>query len=546
MRAAIYVRRSTEEHQAESLETQLDGARRFIASKGWTVVAEFRDSGSRAEFKKRQGLIQLLAAAASKSFEWVVMRDETRLGGDMLRTGLIIQDLAEAGVGIVHYSTGEVVRADDSTSRLVVAVKNFSAELEREKVSSRTRERLERNARGGLVAGGSVYGYENVPVQGGKTWRILEDEADVVREIFRRYAAGEGLRTIAKDLNSRRVPAPRAGKRGTGSWSYSSIREMLRRERYRGTLVWGRHAKAYRGGTKVRLPRPESDWITIEVPELRIVPEELWEAVRRREEPRKRLTGSRARGRAPRYLLSGIGRCAECGGPIRADNAKVSHDNVRVYACSWHRDRGPAVCGNGLRRPVRGVDVAVLEQLRAVLAEDVLEEAIRLFRRRSAKQAAEAKRDLPRMQAETTKLRDEVARLAEMALEAPKGAAKVFYAQLADRQRLLEEREARMVAAKATASAQAHELRELEQELRERFAEFDAAIMAASPVEARRALETLLDGPLRFLPVETDEGKRYRVEGELALEPMRATECSTVRVPSGCRTVLQIPWAAVA
>ena len=62
MRAAIYARRSTDEHQEASLDVQREEALRFAASKGWSVAAEhvfLEDAVSRAEFKKRPALIAL-------------------------------------------------------------------------------------------------------------------------------------------------------------------------------------------------------------------------------------------------------------------------------------------------------------------------------------------------------------------------------------------------------------------------------------------------------------------------------------------------------
>ena len=69
-----------------------------------------------------------------------------------------------------------------------------------------------------------------------------EAEAKVIREIFRRFAAGEGPRAIARALNERGVPGPRGrpwgdttirgqAKKGTG---------ILNNELYRGRQVWGR------------------------------------------------------------------------------------------------------------------------------------------------------------------------------------------------------------------------------------------------------------------------------------------------------------------
>jgi DNA invertase Pin-like site-specific DNA recombinase len=89
VRVALYLRRSTEEHQAASLEVQEGEARRFLDKLGPHELKDehvFVDSGiSRAEFAKRSGLIALLRAVETKEVDVVVTRDETRLGGDMTR-----------------------------------------------------------------------------------------------------------------------------------------------------------------------------------------------------------------------------------------------------------------------------------------------------------------------------------------------------------------------------------------------------------------------------------------------------------------------------
>ena len=66
--------------------------------------------------------------------------------------------------------------------------------------------------------------------------------------------------------------------------------EMLRNESYRGVLVWNRTRKERNPetGRKTSRPRPESEWLRVDVPEWRMVSEELWQAVQKRtEEMRK-------------------------------------------------------------------------------------------------------------------------------------------------------------------------------------------------------------------------------------------------------------------
>jgi len=132
MRAAIYARRSTEEHQIASLKVQVGEARRYIAARGWTLDPDhvfIDDAISRAEFKKRPGLLALLNGAGTRAFDVVVARDESRIGGDTYRTGIVIQDLLDHGVRLFYYFTNEEVRLDGAIEKFLVAARAFASEL---------------------------------------------------------------------------------------------------------------------------------------------------------------------------------------------------------------------------------------------------------------------------------------------------------------------------------------------------------------------------------------------------------------------------------
>ncbi|MDI1484712.1 recombinase family protein [Polyangium sp. y55x31] len=540
LRCAFYGRRSTDEHQMASMEVQTQEGQRFIVAQGGTLAPEhvyLDDAISRAEFKKRPGLIALLNAANAGEFDAVVVRDESRLGGDTFRSGLVIQDLLESGIRLFYYYTDEEVTLDGAVDKFMIAARSFAAELEREKTAQRTHEHLLTKARRGLVVGGRVYGYDNVEVKEGERrirveYRVNEAQAAVVREIFQRYAEGEGLRTLVKDLNERRVPPPRAGRRGTGSWSPSSIHEMIRRERYRGVLVWGKQEKTYKGGTKVRVPRAADEWVKTEAPELRIIDDELWSAVQARHEGRKRITGRTTYGPRVRYLLSGMGRCAVCGGPMRSDNGKVGYENVRVYNCGWHRDRGSTVCGNGLRRPIAAVDAAVMRFIREnLLREDVILDALQELRRRLCERAKAADTEAPELEQEVRKVRAEIERLSEAIMSTTDPPA-TLVRMLKEREKRLSALEGKLTAIRTAPSVLDLEIGRMEREARKRIEHLDA-VMQRNPLEARKALETLVTGPLLFTPIETSAGKRYRIEGELALEALFVIETtSSGGVPS--------------
>ena len=525
MRAAIYVRRSTDEHQASSLAVQEEEANRFATSQGWTVDPGHvyrEDAVSRAEFKKRPALIAMLNAADRGAFEVVITRDETRLGGDMIRTGLLVQDLLDKDIQLFYYFTGERVRLDDATSKFLLAARNFASELEREKISQRTREHLLTKARRGLNVGGRVYGYSNVERKDGDRrvhveYVINPEEAEVVRSIFTMYAhEGLGLKRITKALNARRIPSPHAGRRGTGSWSPSVIHDMLRRVRYRGVLEWGRMAKTYRGGTKVRVRRPAVD-VRVERPDLRIIDDELWIATQARIAGVSRSPRAKA-GRPPSHLLSGISRCGECGGPIVATNGKQGKDPCKVYACGWHRSRGDEVCAMRFRRPVAEVNAEVVRWVRQrILRESFIVEAIHELRAGVLKHARQMAKGTKALEDEATKLRREVDRLvAALATSDDKPDAVVR--ALAERQARIQELDAQIRVARMAPEAVSAEAKRLEAEARRRIADLQT-VLDTNPEEARAFLAALFPGKLTWRPIETGGCRFFELTAEAVVGP---------------------------
>jgi site-specific DNA recombinase len=532
MRCAVYARKSTEE-QIASLDVQVDEATRYIESKGWTVAPGhiYQDSAiSRAEFKKRPGLIALLNALASGEFDAIVLRDDSRLGGDMHRTGLVVQDMVESGKRLFCYFEGNEITLDGATDKIMMALRGFAAELEREKIAGRTREHLETKARKGYVTGGKCYGYDNERLADHVEHRINEAEAAIVREIFEAKAAGDGYKTITKRLNSRGVPSPSAGKRGTGSWAPTMVREILLRERYIGWIQWGKAAKTYRGGTKVRLESAAEDRIRAERPELRIVPQELWEQVQATMRTRSDTWKAGAVGPKPRHLLAGLARCTECGGPMKAVAAKFGSETVKLYVCAHHRERGESVCKNTLRRPVAKVDAAVVDWLLAsVLTEDVIGAVLLEVRQRIAARTEAPNAEREELETEAKRLRGELDRLV-MALASGVESPTIATA-IGEREKRLSEVRARLEVIAVAPSVLDLEVRRLEREARTRLADFQT-LLSGNVAEGRRALEALFDGPLRFTPTQTDDGRRYLIEGTAAVGSMFTTE----GVPKGIRT----------
>ena len=58
----------------------------------------------------------------------------------------------------------------------------------------------------------------------------------------------------------------------------TGVRAIVFRDTYRGRLIYGRTRWVDKGGTKIKQDVPESEWLQIDAPDLRILPEEVWAA----------------------------------------------------------------------------------------------------------------------------------------------------------------------------------------------------------------------------------------------------------------------------
>jgi DNA invertase Pin-like site-specific DNA recombinase len=295
MIAAIYARKSTEQTVADeqkSVSRQVDHARKYAARKGWTVdeASIFVDDGvSGAEFANRPGFVRLMASLKPRPpFQVLIMSEESRLGREAIETAYALKQLVTAGVRVFFYLEDRERTLDSPTDKIMMSLAAFADELERVKASQRASDKALQQAHAGHVTGGRVFGFDNVDVvdaSGRRSHverRINDAEAAIVRRVFELSAAGVGQARIAKQLNADGTAAPRSQQGRPAGWAASSVHEVLFRELYRGVIVWRRTRKRNQWGEKRVADRPQTDWLRVDAPELRIVPEALWQATHAR------------------------------------------------------------------------------------------------------------------------------------------------------------------------------------------------------------------------------------------------------------------------
>jgi DNA invertase Pin-like site-specific DNA recombinase len=311
---------------------------------------------------------KLLQDALEGRFCIIVTESLDRLSRDQEDIAHIFKRISFTGGRIVTLSEGEI-------NELHIGLKGTMGALYLKDLADKTRRGQRGRVEAGKSGGGNSYGYDVVrgvgpdgqPLTGER--RIDALEAAIVRRIFEAYASGVSPRAIAKQLNAEGIPGPLGG-----TWGPSTIHGnrqrgtgILNNELYIGRLVWNRlrYVKDPDTGKRVSRPNPESAWVAQDVAGLRIVDQALWERVKTRQGV---LEASRTGGetpgywdrRRPRYLFTGLMRCAVCGGGI-------VHFNKAYIGCANARNKG--TCDNKATMRRDDLEGAVLDGLQNRLME---------------------------------------------------------------------------------------------------------------------------------------------------------------------------------
>ncbi|ATX67525.1 recombinase family protein [Roseinatronobacter bogoriensis] len=390
-RAVIYARYSTDMQSAASIADQVRICRKLAQERGWEVVEVFSDEALSGESHLRPGFQRLQQAALDGAFDFVVSEAMDRLSRDQEHIAGLHKRMRYLGIEIITKSEGVI-------TEMRVGLGGTMSALFLRNLAAKTHRGLEGRVKAGKSAGGISYGYrlDRQPLPDGTFTtgdRVIDpDEAAIVRRIFEEYDQGRSARTIAMGLNKDSVPAPRAGGKGSGTWSFSTISGnwkrgtgILNNELYIGRLVWNRQRFVKDPDTNKRQARlnPPEEWVIHDVPDLRIIDDDLWERVKRRQgairddivTARDTAPDQRApraeRGKRPSYLFSGLLRCGCCG----SNYIMIS---ATRYGCASARNKG--TCDNRKTITRRDVETRILTGLRQKLwTQDMVREFIKEF-----------------------------------------------------------------------------------------------------------------------------------------------------------------------
>jgi DNA invertase Pin-like site-specific DNA recombinase len=245
MRCAIYTRVSTEaglDQEFNSLDAQYDAASAYIRSQAharWSLVrTRYDDGGFSGGSTDRPALQRLLADVKARKVQVIVVYKVDRLTRSLADFAKLVELFDAHGVSFV--SVTQQFNTTTSMGRLTLNVLLSFAQFEREVTAERIRDKVAASKRKGLWVGGMVpLGYE---LKGGKLL-IVEEEADRVCVIFKRYLALGSVNRLVLELRERDIRTKirrlsNGNTRGGVPFTQGPLFYILRNRFYIGEVVY--------------------------------------------------------------------------------------------------------------------------------------------------------------------------------------------------------------------------------------------------------------------------------------------------------------------
>ena len=350
--AFISARYSTDNQNPDSIEVQVEKCREWCHQQNIPILGIYADeatSGMKDTRTQYEAMMQQLRMGFADT---VVIYDQSRMFRKMTAWFAFRYELISMGVNVVSV-TQPMVGKDlrDPTNFLTEGSMALFNQIWALQSRQKTMEKMRFMARNGQHTGGKpALGYV---VKDGRL-EICEEEAAIVRRIFREYADGSSYREIIAGLNRDGLKTKRGNAFGS-----NSLHDMLHNEKYIGVLVYGQ--SPYReDGTRNTHSKDLTNAIRIEDALPAIIDRDLFDIVQKRMAQNKRQQGGRPATKRE-YPLRGKVFCAECKSAMTISTSQQKYD---YYKCT-----GKKRLHNCNAAPIRAdyLEQRVAEAVRTIL-----------------------------------------------------------------------------------------------------------------------------------------------------------------------------------
>ena len=233
LRVAAYCRVSTkEEEQASSYEAQCEYyTDKIMSNKEWTMAGIFADEGiTGTSTKKRTEFLRMIRQCKQKKIDLILTKSIQRFARNTLDCINYTRILRQLGIGVLFEK--ENINSLPTDSEFMITMYGAMAQSESESISGNIRRGRQMHAKVGTlkVPCYRLYGYEK-DTEG--KFRVIPEQAEIVRELYKRYESGASLRNLQDWLEENQIKTVL----GESKWTTTSIKSILTNEKYCGDVL---------------------------------------------------------------------------------------------------------------------------------------------------------------------------------------------------------------------------------------------------------------------------------------------------------------------
>lgn len=414
MRVAAYCRVSTDsEDQLNSYKSQVKYYTELIKKKSeWDLAGIYADEAiTGTQVAKREEFQRLINDCVNGDVDMVITKSISRFARNTLDTLKYVRMLKEKRVAV--FFEEENINTLTMDGELLLVVLSSVAQQEVENISANVKKGLKmKMQRGELVGFQGCLGYDYHPED--KTLTVNEEEAEIVRYIFRRYIEGAGGSVIAQELGNLGYKT----KRGNTTWVDSAVLGIIKNEKYKGDILLGK-TFTLDPISKRRLDnRGEEDQFYIREHHEPIISEEIFEKaqeiLKRRSYSKRLGTDGKREKFSRKYSFSCMMECGFCGGTYtrRCWHSGTKHSKI-VWQCVVCTKKGKKFCSDSKGFAEKIIEDAFVESYRLLCQnhKDVLDEFIAratetLSTDNACKLSAKTEKDIELLESKRAKLVD--------------------------------------------------------------------------------------------------------------------------------------------
>lgn len=344
LRCYTYTRVSTElQIDGYSLEAQKERLRREAKHRGMQVVGEYSDEGKsgkniagRPEFKQMMKDIK----SGKDDVDYVLVFKLSRFGRNAADTLNSLQYMEDYGVNLLCVEDN--IDSAGASGKLIISVLASVAEIERANISEQTMAGRKQKARDGKWNGGfAPYGYKLVAKDGEKSKVLVinEEEAELVRLIYKKFLEGMGIGNVAKWLNENGYTKKIRQNGSVSLISAAFVKGVLDNPVYAGKIAYGRRKTEKIEGTRNEFHVVKQDRDSYKLypgQHEAIIDEDTWyraQAKRMKNAFKREKTHSLEH----EHILSGLVKCPKCGASMYGVvNRKKKKGSEEFYTDMWY------------------------------------------------------------------------------------------------------------------------------------------------------------------------------------------------------------------